>query len=327
MDIIDRLNVFYTIKFTDQFEIVNRGDRKYYLLNTFDDRKYLLKTYQKNTNNLTKLKDSNSISHLVSKEMIIYSDYIISKEYDPIIEIDETTVGTLYSLNDGRFIKQGDISVKYLQLIADESKDLHYIGYELFENSFTIQQIEHINSVIRRTTEKIRSEISENGIHYLLENKFGVKLDTDIVNLNLSHVESINDQLKESKSTILNMDHNFDNITFSKEVNDGKKPKLIVSNIILDRVYTGHPYFEIGKTISRLLVQQKTLDIKEIKPILLQEISEPKTMQNQIIDAITTFYLLDLLYKYIKYENYRTEEERFEILKSILVKEKVLKYI
>src|SRR5690606_4527131 len=113
MEIIDRLNSFYTIKFTDEYEIINRGDRRYFLLNTFDDKKYLFKTYEKNTYNVTKLKESNNVSHLASKQIEVFCDYVINKDYENITEFDETQIGSLLEIRDGFFVSPDDVTKEH----------------------------------------------------------------------------------------------------------------------------------------------------------------------------------------------------------------------
>lgn len=317
MDIIDRLNTFYTIKFTEEYEIINRGDRKYFLLNTYDDKKYLFKTYQRNTYNVTKLKESNNVAHLISKNNEAFCDYVINKDYESITEMSEDEIGTLFAINEGEFIEAENSTKEHLVNLSEIAKGFHKEGATLFNDSFTVQQVDHINGVIKRNVEKIRDEINDNGIHYLLENKFSVKFDRDLLDLNLSHIESLNERLKDVDNTILNMDMNFDNIMFrDKEI----------SNVIFDRVYTGNAYFEIAKNISRLQVQLKQ-NSSDLKKIFLSEIEKPIYMQDEVMDSLICFNLIEMLYKYIRAEAYREAEERFTTLKNRLIKEKILSFV
>jgi len=329
MDIIDMLNARYSIKFTEEYKIIKRSDRKYFLLNTFDDKKYIFKVYPKNTNNLTKLKDANVVSHLLSKEAFPYSDYVINKEYDSVIEFEEDQIGTLYSFNEGEFLESDRITEDHLTALAELTRDFHKICYDIYASSFTVRQIEHIHTAVHRYIEKIREEVAEPGIHHMLENKFNLKIDMDILDLNLKHIDNINEQLKEKPSTVLNMDLDYNNVTFSENTRESgsRKDNLHITNIVFDRVFTGHPYFEIGKTVSRLYVDLKFPTTNKLKNIFLREISKPLSMQNEIMDTIICFNLIDMLYKYIKNDIYREETERFEQLKHKLIKENILVYI
>lgn len=323
MNIIDKLNSAYTIKFTDKYDLLNRGDRQYFIVNTFDDKKYLFKSYKRNTNNITKLKDANDVSHLVSKQLFLFADYIFSKEYDPIVELDEGNIGTLFSHSEGEFLMPSNITPEHFQKLASFSYDFHKIGYDLYDQSFTIKQIENVGSILRRNSDKIRSELDEDGTHYMLENKFGVKLDLDMLNLNLSHVENIVERLKLSKPTILNMDANFENITFSKD----ESGKLVISNVVLDRVLTGHPCFEIGKTISRLMIHLNLNSTQELKKIFTDKAEDKTLLREEVIDTLVDFYLINMFYKFVRNEAYRDQEERFELLKNKLIKRKVLTFV
>lgn len=317
MEIIEKINALYTIKFRDEFKLLNRGDRKYYLLQTFDDKNYLFKTYPKNTNNTTKLKDSNLAAHQLSKELPEINNYIISKEYDPIVEIDQQTIGTLYTINQGDFTQPQDISAKLIEKLPEYSEQFHNKGRELIKDSFSFTQIENIKDVTLRTIEKIRAEVDESGIHYLLDNKFGVKIDNDILDLNLSHVENIFKRLNTEEDTILNMDFHFENITFFENK---------ISNIIFDRIYLGHPYFDMSKSISRILVSIKGFSQNDLKKIFSKEFKKDSPLQNEVIDTLIQYYQIDMLYKMLINERYRENEERFTTLKNLLIKQKILSF-
>lgn len=317
MDIIEKINSLYTIKFKDEFKLLNRGDRKYYQLQTFDDKNYLFKTYPKNTNNTTKLKDSNLAAHQLNKELPEINNYIISKEYDPIVEIDPQTIGTLYTINEGTFISPQDVSIKLLEKLPQYSELFHTKGRELIKDSFSFTQIENIKQVTLRNIEKIRAEVEESGIHYLLDNKFGVKIDNDILDLNLSHVENIFKRLNSEEDTILNMDFHFENITFYENK---------ITNIIFDRIYLGHPYFEITKSISRILTSIKGFSQSDLKKVFTKEFMNNTPLQNEVIDTLILFYEIDMLYKMLINERYRENEERFTTLKNLLIKQKVLSF-
>lgn len=317
MDIIDKLNSLYTVKFTENYDLLNRGDRKYFIFTTFDDKRYLFKQYKKNTSNLTKLKDSNLVSHAFCKRINSISDYIISKEFDPIVEISEEYVGTLYNYNEGIFINTLENNENIFTLLTAFSEEFHRIGSEIISESFSINQIEKVNTIIEKRIDYIKEEIEDKGIHYLLENKFSLKFDTDILELNLSHILNGLKITEEIEPVILNMDFNLDNITFSNNLEG-------ITNVYFDRVYIGHPYFEIAKTISRLSVHQNINFTKEHKKKFLKEIKEPHYLQDNFVDTLIVFNLVDMFFKYLKTEDFRENDERFTVLKNRLIKEKIL---
>lgn len=320
MDIIDRLNAVYTIKFTENYEILKRGNRNYFLLNTFDDKKYIFKSYIRNTNNTTKLKNANDVSHLVSKQIFLFSDYIVSKEYDPIVELDDNTIGTLFSYSDGQFLEPEQVTESHIKKLAELSNQFHKVGYELFEQSFSVNQIENISQVLARTIEKMREELDENGIHYMLENKFGLKMDLDMIYLNLSHTEKVIERLISTKPTILNMDANFENITFGKDESKDE----VITNVVMDRVLVGNPCFEVAKTISRLSIflnQQKTSDLKKI---FLDSVEDKSLYPSEVLDTLIDFNSINMFYKFVKSETFREQNETFIKLKNKLIKSKFL---
>jgi hypothetical protein len=317
MNLVEKLNTLYTVKFVDKLEVIERGDRRFFILETFDEKKFLFKQYLRSSNNATKLKESNNAVHLLTKQDQIFADYVYSKEFDSITNIEDSYLGTLYNYDNGVFLSREQIQRPHLKSLAEVSNKINDFGYSLYENSFTIRQTESIFSVVSRSIEKLRDELEENDIHHFLSNKLGLRIDRDLFELNLAHVEQLNTNLKKLPSTILNMDNHFDNITFKPNSSE-------VQNVYFDRIYVGNPLYQTAKTISRLSVYLKTgySDLKK----LFKPISPSTEMDMEYLDSLICFYLIDMLYKFYITEAYKDKEEAFSTLQNKLVKEKVLTY-
>jgi hypothetical protein len=258
----------------------------------------------------------------VSKQIFLFSDYIVSKEYDPIVELDDDTIGTLYSYSEGLFLAPQEVSESHIKQIARLSNDFHKIGYELFEQSFSVNQIENVGAVLRKIIEKMQEEMDENGIHYMLENKFGLKMDLDMIYLNLSHTEKVIARLEGLTPTILNMDANFENITFGKD----ESGEEVITNVVMDRVLVGHPCFEVAKTISRICIflnLQKTTDLKKI---FCESVEDKNLFQTEVLDTLIDNNSINMFYKFVKNEEFREKNEAFDKLKNRLIKTKYLTF-
>jgi hypothetical protein len=62
MDIIQKLNSAFVIKFKEVILEKTSPVIDLYFLNTFNDERYLFKSYKKNSSNIHKLKNTNSVS-------------------------------------------------------------------------------------------------------------------------------------------------------------------------------------------------------------------------------------------------------------------------
>lgn len=265
------------------------------------------------------------------------SDFIFDKEYDSIIEIDEQTVGTLYKFNDGDFLINSEITQQDLQLLSLLSYTIHSESYELVQSSFVLKQLPDIYHNVQSDSAKILEYFTDKGTGLMLEGKYKLSADVDIIELKLSHMQKIRSYLEEQPSAIINTNPQSGFVTKASKkletaVEDQKKviiDDLEISNVILEDVCIGHPFYEIAKLICNIYLESKSKTITDIKKQIYKAYPKKEIdktildMGEQIIDAMISYFLIVELHESLET---KVETERFTKLRNYLIKEKVLSY-
>lgn len=240
----------------------------------------------------------------------------------------QTIYAGLYNYLPGSTIAWESYTRKHIVLLGKTLSDIHaaLVGYKALDES-------PIEDELGALLIRMRSYFSDERVVSALSEKVNLTLD-----INYAHFGRLLHGIKQLPGRqSLHMDFVRSNVLFQEAIHGDvcSFESVSISGILdFEKTATGHPLFDVARSLAFLLVDCKYKTIEEVTKYFIHSGYQKRgkaqlTHTGRLLDEVVLFFLLYDFYKFLRHNPYESldQNEHFIRTRDILIHRGVVHYV